>query len=122
MGFVRHAGQCKLRARRYGGLSVTEEELTAFPKPVAADAVPHHVARQWDLAALARKTPAKVIGENAILRDRPGFGVGFITNAPGDTMSIPEKFDHAAVPPMTGEAAMYHAIGTVDPAGAIWQG
>jgi len=41
----------------------------------------NHVARYWDLYALADKTPAKVIGENGLLRDRPGFEVEFITRA-----------------------------------------
>ena len=42
--------------------------------------------------------------------------------APGDTMSVPEGLDHAAVPSMTGEAALYHVIATGDPAGATWTG
>ena len=41
--------------------------------------LPNHVARYWDLMALADKNPAKVIGENGILRDKPGFEVDFIT-------------------------------------------
>ena len=40
--------------------------------------------------------------------------------APGDTMSVPAGLDHAAVPSMTGEAALYHVIGTGDPAGPTW--
>ncbi|MDG4649664.1 cupin domain-containing protein [Roseibacterium sp. SDUM158017] len=40
--------------------------------------------------------------------------------APGDTMSVPGGLDHAAVPAMTGEAALYHVIATDDPAGATW--
>jgi quercetin dioxygenase-like cupin family protein len=42
--------------------------------------------------------------------------------APGDTMSVPENLDHAAVPSMTGEAALYHIVATSDPAGATWTG
>ena len=42
--------------------------------------------------------------------------------APGDTMSVPENLDHAAVPSMTGEAALYHIVATDDPAGATWKG
>jgi len=37
--------------------------------------------------------------------------------APGDTMSVPESLAHNAMPSMTGEAALYHIIGTDDPAG-----
>lgn len=40
--------------------------------------------------------------------------------APGDTISVPENLDHAAVPSMMGEAALYHIIGTSDPAGPTW--
>ncbi|MDE0344669.1 MAG: cupin, partial [Boseongicola sp.] len=42
--------------------------------------------------------------------------------APGDTMSVPEGLDHSAVPSMSGEAALYHVVGTDDPAGATWTG
>jgi len=42
--------------------------------------------------------------------------------APGDTMSVPENLAHCAVPSMTGEAALYHIVGTEDPAGPTWKG
>ncbi|WP_085790779.1 cupin domain-containing protein [Roseivivax jejudonensis] len=42
--------------------------------------------------------------------------------APGDTMSVPENLDHSAMPSMTGEAALYHVVGTDDPAGPTWTG
>jgi quercetin dioxygenase-like cupin family protein len=134
---------------------LTEEELRAFPEPEAADVVPFHVARYWDLVALAEKRPVKVIGEHGVLRDRPGFEVDLITRgsatdsphshdrpsvlmpvrghwrvtwdggetvlAPGDTMSVPEGLAHAAVPAMTGEAALYHVVGTDDAPGATWK-
>lgn len=47
---------------------------------------------------------------------------GETTLAPGDTMSVPEHLDHSAVPSMTGEAALYHIVGTDDPAGPTWTG
>ena len=47
---------------------------------------------------------------------------GSATLAPGDTMSVPENLDHSAVPSMTGEAALYHVVGTDDPAGLTWTG
>ena len=40
--------------------------------------------------------------------------------APGDTMSVPAGLEHGALPSMTGEAALYHVVGTSDPAGATW--
>ena len=64
---------------------LTDEELKAFPEPTALDVVPGYVARYWDLMALAGKEPAKVIGADAILKDRPGFEVELLTRG-----SIPE--------------------------------
>jgi mannose-6-phosphate isomerase-like protein (cupin superfamily) len=42
--------------------------------------------------------------------------------APGDTMCVPSDLDHAAVPSMSGEAALYHIVGTDDAPGATWTG
>ncbi|MBM2577356.1 cupin domain-containing protein [Jannaschia sp. Os4] len=42
--------------------------------------------------------------------------------APGDTMSVPAGLSHAAWPSMEGDAALYHVVGTDDPAGATWTG
>lgn len=58
---------------------LSEHELSAFPEPTTAEVVPHYVARYWDLMALADKAPAKVIGPQGKLRDRPGFDVDFLT-------------------------------------------
>ncbi|MEM0976582.1 MAG: cupin domain-containing protein [Pseudomonadota bacterium] len=135
-------------------LLLSEDELKTFPEPTTADVIPNYVARFWDMAALADKDPALVIGENGMLRDKPGFEVRFMTRgsaraerhthmhpsvlmpvrghwkvtwdggeatlAPGDTMSMPADMPHAAVPSMTGEAALYEVIGTGDPAGLTW--
>jgi mannose-6-phosphate isomerase-like protein (cupin superfamily) len=46
---------------------------------------------------------------------------GSATLAPGDTMSVPEDLLHSATPAMTGEAALYHVVGTDDPAGPTRQ-
>ncbi|MDE3240601.1 MAG: cupin domain-containing protein [Paracoccaceae bacterium] len=64
---------------------LTEEDLRTFPEPAAAEVIPNHVARYRDLMALAAGQPAKVIGAQAILRDRPGFEVELLTRG-----SIPE--------------------------------
>ncbi|MCR9122366.1 MAG: cupin domain-containing protein [Phyllobacteriaceae bacterium] len=58
---------------------LTDEELKAYPEPAAADVIPGFVARYWDLMALAAGEPAKVIGPDAVLKDRPGFEVDFVT-------------------------------------------
>ncbi|MEM8663397.1 MAG: cupin domain-containing protein [Pseudomonadota bacterium] len=58
---------------------LTEEELKGFPEPAAADVIPRHVARYLDLLAMSRDAPAKVIGPDAVLPDRPGFEVDFVS-------------------------------------------
>jgi mannose-6-phosphate isomerase-like protein (cupin superfamily) len=58
---------------------LTEEELKTFPEPTTADVVPHYIARYWDLYALADRRPAKVIGLDGKLRDKPGFEIDFLT-------------------------------------------
>ena len=60
---------------------LTEAELAGYPEPTTADVIPNHVARYWDLVALADRKPAKVIGETGRLRDRPGFEVDLVTRA-----------------------------------------
>ncbi len=64
---------------------LTDEELKAFPEPTTMQVVPNHVARYWDMMALADHQPAKVIAANGMLRDKPGFEVEFLTRG-----SIPE--------------------------------
>jgi mannose-6-phosphate isomerase-like protein (cupin superfamily) len=64
---------------------LTEEELKTFPEPTTQSVVPNCVARYWDLMALADRQPAKVVGPDALLRDRPGFEIDFVRRD-----SIPE--------------------------------
>jgi hypothetical protein len=64
---------------------LTEAELKAFAEPPVEAVVKNNVARYWDLMALARGRSCKVIGEDGLLRDRPGFEVEFLTRG-----SIPE--------------------------------
>ena len=58
---------------------MSDAELAKRPEPTTRDVLPNHVARYLDLVALADRDPALVIGENGILRDKPGFEVGFLT-------------------------------------------
>jgi len=58
---------------------LSDDELKAFPERPITDVVPHYVARYWDLMALAASEPAAVIGEQAAIKDKPGFDVDFIT-------------------------------------------
>ncbi len=62
----------------------SDEALAGFPEPAAADIVPFHVARYRDLLAAADPVVG-VIGENALLRDRPGFEVDFLIPASAAT-------------------------------------
>ena len=135
---------------------LTDDELTAFPEPTAQDVVPHHVARYDDMMSLAQKHPVKVIGNDAMLRDRPGFEVSFVTRGadsanlhshdrasvlmpmrgywrltwgdqggaggstvlnPGDTCLVAAGLPHRFEPSMSGEASLFHVLGTDDPAG-----
>ena len=135
---------------------LTDDELTAYPEPTAAEVVPNHVARYADMMSLAQKHPVKVIGNDAMLRDRPGFEVSFVTRGaettdfhshdrasvlmpmrgywrltwgdqggaggstvlnPGDTCLVPAGLPHGFEPSMSGEASLFHVLGTDDPAG-----
>ncbi|MEM8655114.1 MAG: cupin domain-containing protein [Pseudomonadota bacterium] len=135
---------------------LTDAELEAYPEMSPMQVVGYGVRRYWDMVALAKEKPCKVIGETGIIRDKPGFEVDLITRssatdemhkhgkpsvlmpmrghwkvswdggsttlAPGDTMSMPENVPHNVVPAMTGEASLYHIVGTNDPAGPTWMG
>ena len=58
---------------------LTEEELKAYPEVPVEGVIRGYVGRYWDLMALAADRPAKVIGEDALLKDKPGFEVEFLT-------------------------------------------
>ncbi len=74
---------------------LNEDELKAFPEPAPADVLPNYVARYWDLMALAANQPAKVIGPNGMLKDKPGFEVDFITRS--SLGAEPHAVDHHEV-------------------------
>ncbi len=131
---------------------LNDDELKAFPEPTTADVLPNHIARYQDMMSLADRQPVQVIGATGMLRDRPGFEVGFVTRRsasahfhsherasvlmpmrghwrltwpdgsavlnPGDTCLVPADLPHAAVPSMSGEASLFHVVGTDDVAGA----
>ncbi|MEM9524488.1 MAG: cupin domain-containing protein [Pseudomonadota bacterium] len=59
--------------------SLTGEQLKDYPEVPVDGVIRDHVARYWNLMALAANKPAKVIGERALLRDKPGFEVDFLT-------------------------------------------
>ncbi len=65
---------------------LTAEQLKLFPEPSTDAVIKNHVARYFDLMAMARDQPCKVIGESAVLRDCPGFEVELLTRE-----SIPDQ-------------------------------
>ena len=65
---------------------LNDEELKAFPEVPASAMVRGHVGRYWDMMTLAAHAPCKVIGPEAMLRDKPGFEIDLITRG-----SIPES-------------------------------
>ncbi len=80
---------------------LSDAELKTYPEPSAADVVPRHVARYWDMVALGDRKPALVIGENGMLPDKPGFEVQLITR--GSSTSEMHRHDIPSVlMPMRG--------------------
>ncbi|MCW1920397.1 cupin domain-containing protein [Rhodobacter sp. KR11] len=80
---------------------LTDEELKAFPEPTTAEVIPNHVARYHDLMALSDRQPAKVIGAEGKLRDRPGFEVEFLSRGslPATSYTLTQ---HEILMPMRG--------------------
>lgn len=66
---------------------LSEDELTAYPEVPVDAVIGNYVARYWDLMALGADKPAVVIGENGIIKDKPGFEVDFLTR--GSAVSSP---------------------------------
>ncbi|NOC45635.1 MULTISPECIES: cupin [unclassified Ruegeria] len=67
---------------------LTEEQLKSYPEVPIEDVVGRYVARYWDLMALSANKPAKVIGENALIKDKPGFEVDFLGRGSAVTQPI----------------------------------
>jgi quercetin dioxygenase-like cupin family protein len=80
---------------------LSAEQLKEFPEVPVENVVPRYVARYWDLMALAGKKPAKVIGTDALLKDKPGFEVDFLTRGSiADEMHSHDN--HVVLMPMRG--------------------
>jgi mannose-6-phosphate isomerase-like protein (cupin superfamily) len=58
---------------------LTGEQLNTFPEVPVEAVVPAYVARYRDMMALAARKPCPVIGADALIVDRPGFEVDFVT-------------------------------------------
>ena len=91
---------------------LTDHELLSYPEPTTLQVVPNHVARYWDMVSLSDTAPANVIGENGMLRDKPGFEVEFLTrNSCSDKM---EKIDgNDVIMPVRGHWKLIYDGGSV---------
>lgn len=58
---------------------LTDAELAEYPEPSVMQMIGGGVRRYWDMMALAGDGPCPVIGEKAVIRDKPGFEVDLIT-------------------------------------------
>ena len=91
---------------------LTDAELKTFPEPTTTDVVPHYVARYRDLMALSDHQPAKVIGAEGKLRDRPGFEVELLSRSSiPDAPYVTDK--HEVLMPMRGYWRLTWDQGTV---------
>ncbi|MEP2029201.1 MAG: cupin domain-containing protein [Paracoccaceae bacterium] len=77
---------------------MTDSELAKRGEPTTAQVLPNHVARYLDLVALADRKPVDVIGENAILRDKPGFEVDFLTRDSAQEKAQKSRFPTVLMP------------------------
>ncbi|WP_424985743.1 cupin [Microbulbifer sp. S227A] len=74
---------------------LTEEQMAAYPEVPVDAVIGKYVARYWDLMALGARAPVTVIGENGVIRDKPGFEVDFLTR--GSAVTQPVKGDRPVV-------------------------
>lgn len=90
---------------------LTDEELKAYPEPTTADVLPNCVARYLDLVALSDRAPAKVVGAEGILVDRPGFEVEFISR-PSSQQTLTASDKITVLMPAKGHWRVTWAEGT----------
>ncbi len=74
---------------------LSDEELKKFPEPSVKEVLPNYVARYWDLMALSKDAPAHVIGDGALLQDKPGFDIDFLSR--DSISSDPYIYEHPEV-------------------------
>ncbi|MFK7853323.1 MAG: cupin domain-containing protein [Granulosicoccus sp.] len=81
--------------------ALSDAQMEAFPEVSTAVVVKRHVARYWDLMALANGAPAQVIGEFAVLPDKPGFAVELLSRN-SDPGLEQQAIKHTVLMPMRG--------------------
>lgn len=57
---------------------LSAEELATFPVINERDVIPHYVARYLDIKAMGNKEIVQVLGDQGMLKDRPGFEIDFL--------------------------------------------
>lgn len=80
---------------------LTDDQLKAIPEVPIEKVIPGYVARYWDLMALAGNKPAKVIGEHALLKDKPGFEIEFVTRG-SESPELATRASATVLMPMRG--------------------
>ena len=90
---------------------MSEEELAQLDEPTVTDVVNNYVARYQDMMAFSAKLPCDVIGANALIKDRPGFEVDFISrhSVDGAMYSVPQ---HEILMVMRGHWRLSHEVGS----------
>jgi len=66
---------------------MTESQLALMQEPECKDVVSNYVARYWDMMAMSANAPCDVIGEQALIKDKPGFNIDFISRCSLDNAS-----------------------------------
>jgi mannose-6-phosphate isomerase-like protein (cupin superfamily) len=56
------------------------KQLDTLSNPTTDEVVPHYVARYNNISAASHDGPVKIIGEDALIKDRPGFEVDFVSH------------------------------------------
>ncbi len=69
-----------------------DSELAKMVEAPAKNVIPQFIARYYDLRAYACDDIVEVVGEEAVLPDRPGFAISFIT----EKTPLPEEGLHAS--------------------------
>ncbi|MFK7997316.1 MAG: cupin domain-containing protein [Granulosicoccus sp.] len=80
---------------------LSDEQLNNLGNPTTDEVVPHYVAYYRDLLAAAVDVPVPVIGKNAMIKDRPGFEVDFVSHqCSGDSIYTTDQ--HEILMPFRG--------------------
>ncbi len=69
---------------------LTDQQLKNYPEVPVEQVVPEYIGRYHDMMALAASGPAQIIGESALICDKPGFEIEFIGR---DSLSGPQGGD-----------------------------